>query len=51
MSEHFEPKLFLSLELIRKTFVLQNRQSTGKAERMGDFAPDYRELLKEEATE
>ena len=46
-AKHFEPKLFLSLELICELVALQHRQRTGEAERMGDFAPDYRELLKE----
>ena len=46
-SERFDLKLVLSLELIRKLVVLQRRQVTcDLAVRMGDFAPDYRELLK-----
>ena len=45
-SERFDLKLFLSLDLIRELVALQHRQTTGEVERMGDFAPDYRELLK-----
>ena len=45
-SKRFDLKLFLSLDLIRELVALQHRQTTGEFERMGDFAPDYRELLK-----
>ena len=46
-SERFDLKLFLSLDLIRELVALQHRQTTGEVERMGGFAPDYRELLKD----
>ena len=50
-SKHFGLKIFLSLELLREIVVLQHRENTGEAERMGDFAPEYLLLLEEEATD
>ena len=47
--ERFDLKPFLSLDLIRELVTLQHRQTTGEVDHMGDFAPDYRELLKEDS--